>query len=129
MAFLLHTQDTADTPPLVELEAQNGVNYTIGLALTLTDGQAAVASGAVKPSYICVTDKTAGENDKVQAIRVLPTQVFDTTLSADGTDLKAGNLVTLSADGTQITATTDSGVAEIVSMDGSAIGDMVRVRF
>ena len=129
MAFLLHTLDTADTPPLVELDAKAGTAYTIGLALTLSTGQATAATGATKPSYICMTDKTAAAGDKVQAVRVLSSQVYDTTLSVAGTSLKPGSKVTLSADGTQVTATTDSGVAEIISMDGTASGDVVRVRF
>ena len=129
MAFLLHTLDTADAPPLVELDAKSGTAYTIGLALTLTGGQAVAAAGTVKPSYICMTDKTAAEGDKVQAVRVLASQVYDATLSTAGASLKPGAKVTLSADGTQVTATTEGGVAEIISMDGAASGDVVRVRF
>ena len=36
---------------------------------------------------------------------------------------------TLSADSMEVTATTASGVAEVVSMDGTAVGDTVYVRF
>ena len=43
--------------------------------------------------------------------------------------LKAGSKVTLDADGLQVTATTDSGVAVIVDLEGTQVGDSVRVRF
>ena len=43
--------------------------------------------------------------------------------------MKLGDKVTLHTDGLQVTATTASGVAEVVGMDGTAAGDRVRVRF
>ena len=42
---------------------------------------------------------------------------------------KVGDKVTLHTDGLQVTGTTASGVAEVVYMDGTAAGDMCRVRF
>ena len=51
------------------------------------------------------------------------------TLQAAGTGLTIGSKVTLHTDGLQVTGTTASGVAEVVYMDGTAAGDMCRVRF
>lgn len=65
-------------------------------------------------------------------IHVIPVNshmVFETVASAALTEVTQGSKVTLSADGLKITATTTSGVAEILDMDGTAIGSRVRVRF
>ena len=43
--------------------------------------------------------------------------------------IAAGAKVTISSNGLGITATTTSGVAEIVDWDGTAVGSQVRVRF
>ena len=66
----------------------------------------------------------------VTVVRVDPQTEYETTLSAAGGSLNLGDKVTLHASsGLQVTATTTNGVAEIVYMDGTASGDMVRVRF
>ena len=41
----------------------------------------------------------------------------------------SGSKVTLDADGLRVTATTESGVASIVALEGTAEGESVRVRF
>ena len=61
--------------------------------------------------------------------RVNSDMVLETTASADMAAVKQGDKVTLSEDGMEVTATTANGVAEIVSMDGTAAGSCVRVRF
>ena len=45
------------------------------------------------------------------------------------TSVKLGDKVTIYTDGLQVTATTTSGVAEVVGMDGTAAGSTVLVRF
>ena len=55
--------------------------------------------------------------------------MWRTQLSAAGADLKPGSKVTLDADGLRVTATTESGVASIVALEGTAEGESVRVRF
>lgn len=101
----------------------------IGLAMTLTDGQLAVASGAAKPTYMCMVEG----NGPVEAgtilhvVHVDEQQIWETTFSAAG-DVKPGDKVTISADGLEVTGTT-GGAAEIVEMEGGEVGDWVRVRF
>ena len=58
-----------------------------------------------------------------------PDIVFETTAQAALTAVKPGDRVTLHTDGLQVTATTASGVAEIVQKDADAAGSRVRVRF
>lgn len=103
-----------------------------GMAMVLSSGKLAIATGTSKPEFICVEehDSAVSAGDLVTVVRVDPQTVYETTLSAAGTSLNIGDLVTLHAsNGLQVTATTTSGVAEIVEMDGTAVGDTVRVRF
>ncbi len=101
-----------------------------GMAMVLSSGKLAVASGANKPEFICVEDHGAAVSvgDLVTVVRVEADTDYVTTLSAAGA-LNIGDKVTLASDGLRVTATTASGVAEIVAMEGTASGDTVVVRF
>lgn len=104
----------------------------LGMALIQSSGNLAIATGTNAPKYISMIEKdsacTAG--DLIPVIRVEPGTIYETELSAAGTSLKLGDKVTLHAsNGLQVTATTTSGVAEIVEFLGTASGDKVRVRF
>ena len=68
-------------------------------------------------------------SDIIPVIRVNKDMIFETTFAAAATSVKLGDKVTLHTDGLQVTGTTASGVAEVVYMDGTAAGDMCRVRF
>lgn len=103
-----------------------------GMAMILSSGKLAIATGTAEPEFICVEEHSAAVSagDMVTVVRVDPQTEYETTLSAAGGSLKLGDKVTLHASsGLQVTATTTNGVAEIVYMDGTASGDMVRVRF
>lgn len=101
-----------------------------GMAMVLSSGKLAVASDANKPEFICVEDHGAAVSagDLVTVVRVEADTDYVTTLSAAGA-LNIGDKVTLASDGLRVTATTASGVAEIVAMEGTASGDTVVVRF
>ena len=101
-----------------------------GMAMVLSSGKLAVASGTNKPEFICVEDHGAAVSagDLVTVVRVEADTDYVTTLSAAGA-LNIGDKVTLASDGLRVTATTASGVAEIVAMEGTASGDTVVVRF
>lgn len=103
-----------------------------GMAMILASGKLAIATGTNKPEFICVEEHASAvsSGDLVTVVRVDPDTEYETTLSASGASLNLGDKVTLHAsNGLQVTATTTSGVAEIVYMDGTASGSMVRVRF
>ena len=102
-----------------------------GMAMTLSGGKLAIASGTTKPSYICVAERDAAvaAGEIIPVTRVDDQTIFKTQLSATGTALNLGDKVTIASDGLRVTATTTSGVAEIVGMDGTAVGDDVYVRF
>lgn len=89
------------------------------------------ATGANAPTYIsmCEKDSPCTAGDIIPVIRVNKDMIFETTFAAAATSVKLGSKVTLHTDGLQVTGTTASGVAEVVYMDGTAAGDMCRVRF
>ena len=101
------------------------------MAMTMADGQLAAASGTTTPTYICMTQRAeacqAGE--LIPVIRVQHGIIFETSFSEEAVAVKLGDKLTLSEDGLSVTATTASGVAEVVKMGGTAEGDTVYVRF
>lgn len=130
MAFLIHSTDDGRVLPWEYLPA-GAITPKVGMALTQSSGNLALASGTTAPTYISMTERdtacTAG--DLIPVVRVQKDTVYETTLAASGASLKVGDRVTLHTDGMQVTATTTSGVAEIVEIIGTAIGGKVRVRF
>lgn len=128
MAFLI--QDTKDGKPgpWEYLEASAIGDCKVGMALTVTDGKLAKATGTVKPTYISMYHGTVASGERIPVLRVLPDTRFKTQLSAAGTALKAGDKVTIDTTGMLATATKESGVLEIVQLIGTGIGDDVIVR-
>lgn len=131
MAFKIHKIDDGHIPGIEYLPA-GAITPKVGMALYQSSGNLAIATGTTVPTYISMCEKatacTAG--DLIPVIRVNHDMVFETNFSATATSIKLGDKVTLHAtDGMQVTATTTSGVAEVVYMDGTASGDMCRVRF
>lgn len=128
MGFLI--QDTKDGQPGTweYLEASAIGACKVGMALTLTEGKLAKATATVKPTYISMYQGTVASGDRIPVLRVLPDTRFKTQLSAAGTALKVGDKVTIDTTGMLATATTTSGVLEIVQLIGTGIGDDVIVR-
>ena len=124
--FKLHHTDVCGTPSAVSIPMTAGVQYEAGLPLTATG---AVATGTTKPEYICLEKATGVAGGTVAAFRILPQFTFEAQLTAAGTSLKVGNKVTIATGGAGVTATTTDGTAEIVRIDGTAIGDTVLVKF
>lgn len=130
MAFLIHSVEGGRVPAWEYLPA-GAITPQVGMALTQTSGNLAVATGATAPAYISMREEgnalTAG--DIIPVVRVLDSIVFETTFSAAATAVKPGDKVTIHTDGLQVTATKTGGVAEVVWMEGTASGSKVRVRF
>ena len=128
--FRIHSTNDGRVPPIEYLPA-GAITPKVGMALVQSSGNLALASGTAKPTYISMCERetalTAG--DLIPVIRVEDGMIFGTELSAAGTSLKLGSKVTIATDGLRVTATTTDGVAEIVGMHGTAIGDEVLVRF
>lgn len=130
MAFLTYQNQGGIVPGLEYLPA-GAITPKIGMTLVMTNGNLAVCGATTRPQYICMTsaDEALTAGTVIPVFRVLEDMLFATTWSAAASAVNAGNKVTLSSDGLEVTATTTSGVAEVVSMDGTAVGDTVYVRF
>ena len=103
--------------------------YHIGMALTQTSGNLAKASGAVKPTYICMAEKvTTAAGELIPAIPVDASTEFEVALTAAVSGLKAGTTANISADGMSLVAG-ENGVFRVVSASGAAIGDVAVGRF
>ena len=128
MAFFLQSMDVGQTPPIEYRQATAEEDVVLGEALvTASTGLLTKCGATARPEYIAAGPQD--ENDMVPVIRIQDYQVWRTQLSAAGTSLKPGNKVTLETDGLRVTATTASGVAAIVAIEGTVVGDGVRVRF
>ena len=130
MSFKIHSMDGGRVPGIEYLPA-GAITPKVGMALVQTNGQLALATGANAPTYIsmCEKDRACTAGEIIPVIRVGKDMILETTFAAAATSVKLGSKVTLHPDGLQVTATTTSGVAEIVYMDGTASGSMCRVRF
>lgn len=130
MAFLIHSTDDGRVLPWEYLPA-GAITPKVGMALTQTNGNLALASGTTVPTYISMREQDTALNagDLIPVVRVQKDTIFETELSAAGTSLKVGQKVTIATDGLRVTATTTEGIAEIVEILDTAVGGKVRVRF
>lgn len=127
MAFKLYQMDVGQTPPIDYVPATAGEEFTVGEALVMKSGAASKCGATTKPTFVCMGP---AENGNVPVMRVQDYMVFATTLSAapEGT-IKPGDKLTLSAEALQVTATTTSGVATVVAIEGQTVDSVVHVRF
>ena len=129
MAFKLYQMDTGITPPIDYVPATANEVFTVGEALVMKAGAASKCGATTKPTFVCVGP---AENGNVPVMQVQDYMVFGTTLSAapaEGATIKPGDKLTLSTDAMQVTATTTSGVATVVAIEGQTVDSVVHVRF
>ena len=124
--FKRNTMDVGLTPPIEYHPGKASEAIVLGEALTLTAGALTKCSGANKPTHIAVGPVKDGI---VPVIKQQDYMTFEAPLSVAGDALKVGDKVTIAANGLGVTATTEGGVATIVAIHGTAIGDTVEVRF
>lgn len=126
MAFEFYKAENDAAPIEKEVVATDGVTYKHGC--TLVYGSAGtVTTTTAKPEFVYTgKDITAKTGDVLSAMVVLPEYEWITTLSASGSSLKKGWKVT--TDGEHATATSASGVFELLT-DGGASGSSVVGRF
>ena len=131
MAFEFLRAENNASPIEKEIVATNATTYKHGVLVAYgSDGTAVVSTGTAVPEFVYVGNEiTAKTGDKLAVVPVLPEYEFETTLSAAGTSLKTGNKVTIDATGLLATATTTSGVFEILEGAGGASGAKVVGRF
>lgn len=119
--------NVGNAPEIIQVLATANESYVVGEALKLASGKATKAAGTDVPEYISAEKKTAASGDSLSVYLVEHNQEYETELTAAGT-LVPGTKVTISSDGLGVTATTTSGVAEVVDADGATVGSKVRVR-
>lgn len=128
--FMLSSMKVGMTPPIEYKTATASETYAVGEALKVAGGAVTKCTGAVKPAYVCVGPANAA--GEVPCVAVQDYMEFETTLGvapADSATVAVGSKVTLHTDGMQVTATTTSGVAEVLAIDGQTVGSRVVVRF
>ena len=128
--FMLFKDDVYTTVPIEYVAPNTSEAFHVGEACVISSGGTLTAcKGAVKPTYICVGEIPANSALEIPTVRVHGSQVYEVPLSEKGTSLKVGNKVTISGTSLEVTAITSDGVAEIVKINGTNVGDTVLVRF
>lgn len=129
MGFSIHTVEGGYIPSFEYLPA-SAITPKVGMALKLSGGKLALASGTDKPEYIAMCERgsavTAGE--LVPVIKVSDNITFGVPASAAMTAVNIGDKVTIHTDGMQVTATKTGGTAMVVGCEGTAVGDIQYVR-
>ena len=113
-------------PTIKQIVANTAVTYHVGDALVISAGKAALAGSTVKPEYIAAQ---AGLGlGELSAYQVNNDQEYETVLAETGT-VAVGAKVTLSSTSDSITTATTNGVAEVISVAGTAAGSKAVVKF
>lgn len=130
--FIHYSNEDGRVPPWEYVPATGSTKPDIGLALVITSGKAAKASGTTKPTHICMVEAPAAlaAGTMIPVIKIQPDMIFEVKNQASLNGVNEGQAVTIHSDGLQITATTSSGVATIVKkVPGSGTGNPTLVRF
>lgn len=130
MAFEFLRAENNAAPIEKELPATASQGYAHGETVKFSSGALVKASGTDKPEFVYVgKDITSAITGQIiNVVPVLPEYEWETTFSADASAVTAGAKVTVSSDGTQATATTSSGVFQLLE-DGKASGKPAVGRF
>lgn len=130
MAFYIQSCDDGHLPPFEYLPA-SAFTPKMGMALVLSSGKLAKCGATATPEYISLADASANltAGTIIPVMRVDHDFVYATTAAADASAVAIGTKVTINSDGLQVTATSTSGVAEIVGLDDGTVGTTVYVRF
>lgn len=127
MAFLPYSYENGQPCPFEYHKLAEAGDIQIGLCMALEDGKAAISA---KPDYICLRDEeNAAADTLVPLMHISADVVFEAPLAADAAALTPGSLCDVSADGLAIAATGTNKNIQIITMDGTAEGDLCRCRF
>ena len=130
--FIHYSNEDGRVPPWEYLPATGSTKPDIGLALVLSSGKLAKASGTTKPTHICMMEAPAAvaAGTLIPVIAIQPDMIFEVKNQASLNGVNIGQAVTIHSDGLQITATTSSGVATIVKkVPGTGTGNPTLVKF
>lgn len=127
--FLPHSHDKGALQPW-EYIAAAADTYQVGQLLDVTNGQLSAISAAKKttPAYVCMASKTVAAGEELPVQRVSKDVIYETHLSAEAAAAKAGTLLEISTGGLLADAAA-AGTFEVVYLEGTAAGSVVRGRF
>lgn len=129
MAFIPAYKHETSPVPFEYYPAGPNQDLVPGTLLVLVGGKLGIAGGTIKPQFIAHHTGTTADGEQVAVEKIKESTIYETTCSAAFTSIKVGNKVTIGSDGRTVTATTDSGVATVIDIDGTAIGSKILVRF
>lgn len=127
--FYIHTVEGGRVPAFEHYPA-DGITPKVGMAMVLTTGKLAIASGTTKPTHICQCEKSeaCADGELIPVVPVTDGITFAVPTSV-ANSVAIGSKVTIATDGLKVTATTTDGVATIVGKEGSIAGDIQYVKF
>jgi hypothetical protein len=126
MAFMPYSYENGQPLPSEYLPVSAGT-VTVGQCMALSGGRLGLS---VQPTYIALCDrKSATEGEVIPAMHITDDLVLEAPLAADSPALKPGDTVDVAADGLTIASTGTNKNVQIITMDGTAQGDLCRVRF
>ena len=118
--FLLHSTDDDRQQPWEYLPC-SAMTPKYGMAMLLSSGKLAKASGSATPEYICVREEAASvaAGTVIPVIKIQKDQVFETT--GPSSALTVGTGYDIGSDGLSIASTTSGGAFVLLSQDGTNI--------
>lgn len=122
----IFTSGSMGTPSMLYFEGTADEAIVPGEALVLTSGKLTKCGATAKPQFIA---QGSGTGVVIPVIRVSAEDTYKAKFTASAASLTVGDAVTIDTNGTDITATKTSGVATIVSLFGTAVGDYAEIRF
>ena len=122
--FKLHVVANDKTEVLERFPATEEI--VLGELLKLSAGKLVKSGATEMPQYVA---ESGNRDGFVTVKRIYEDEIYETVLAADGASLKIGDKVTIHTDGLKATATTTSGVFEIVEIVDPAVGGAVRGLF
>lgn len=127
--FRPHTSNNGAVLPFEYLPAAAG-SYEAGELLNVSGGKLVKISAACKttPAYLCMGKHTVAEGEDLPVTRVSDDVIYETELSAEAAEAKIGTKLEVSVGGLTADAAA-AGTFEVVFLEGTAIGSVVRGRF
>lgn len=128
MAFVTVKSDNGAVLPFEYLPAAAG-EYSVGQLVNVTGGKLAAitADQTTTPPYLCMAQRKVEADELLPVTRVSADYIYETTLAAAASTAAVGGKLQIASGG--LTAKAGAGTFEIVALDGTAAGDVVRGRW
>ena len=127
--FRPHSSNHGAVVPFEYLPASAG-DYVAGQMLNMSGGKLVAISAASKttPAYLCMGKHTVADGENLPVTRVSDDVIYETELSAEAAAAVPGSKLEVSVGGLAVDATA-AGTFEVVFLEGTVAGSVVRGRF